>query len=871
MPEKYKTKKVLIVSDWFALHTGFANSGRHLADWLYNASWPDGTPKFKVVYHGWYYNQGFNTGITRPYKLYKTMQAPGVNDKWGQESFPKVIEEEKPDIVIGIGDVWMVEHINRVKNRKTFKFVLYMIVDGEPIPRQMIADRTYRIVDWEATIKGADYVVSHGPFSEREIERITHKGICAAQIGYGIEPDVFKPAENLSEKREVRRQSFPQIPKDAFLLGFFSRNQPRKALDKLMHAVALFQHTKEDPKRPLYLYLHCDINDYSGWNIPELIKFFRVKPKRVISDASLKIGKGLPEDKLRDKYIACDATALPTRGEGWGVCLGPDSIVPTAKEALFIPEVKPGDKVLGKDGKFHKVLDTTSRSVDSIYKVRPQYSEEILVTKEHPFYVSSDGGKTADWKKVGDIQKEELLGVVKPKTTKKLPTRIDLAEYLPEGWKSDDQWVWHPMGFSPKTDLSFSDIAEKYNETKKIVEKAVRYIRDPECGISSERVISLANRLSKDNYSPPEPQKVKRYLPITKETLEFIGWYCAEGSSDGGSRLELDVHKDEIPILERLAGYLNEAMRAEYTIEQNGENMARLRISNAAIATAFKGLCGDGAPNKHIPYEFEGCWDQLGPVLKGILSGDGYFNNRKLILTTTSKTMVHQIRNACLANGIMFSISSIPVEKQVYGSHVSYTGTVSVHHLNRWIKFTGMELDVDSASIEERATRFVETDDYFFVPIRSIEKEAYDGLVYDLHVEDSHSFVAQGILVHNTILESMACGVPVLTTNYSAHADYCGPGSLFIKPACMEMEPVTNIQRCVVSVNDFVEKIDQLYNDKDLRYRLGRDGRKQALNYTWDDQCRKWEELIDSIDVSDLVKEEDNIAKEIAEKGIVEI
>jgi glycosyltransferase involved in cell wall biosynthesis len=241
-------------------------------------------------------------------------------DKWGQLSLGRVIDEDRPDIVLGIGDSWMVEHIGKVRNRKSFKYVFYMPVDGAPTPERMIGEGN-RVIDWKENVLNADEVVAFCPFGMRNINKMAGKEVSRIDIPHGVETEVFTPAKNPEDKWQCRKRNFPMVPEDGFLIGFFSRNQPRKAIDKLMHAVSIFQHEHETADRPVFLYMHCAFEDKVGWNIPALANHFNLKKGRMLHDKRLQIGGGVTQEILRERYAACDVTALPTRGEGWGLTI----------------------------------------------------------------------------------------------------------------------------------------------------------------------------------------------------------------------------------------------------------------------------------------------------------------------------------------------------------------------------------------------------------------------------------------------------------------------------------------------------------------------------------------------------------------------
>jgi glycosyltransferase involved in cell wall biosynthesis len=173
-----------------------------------------------------------------------------------------------------------------------------------------------RRIDWKGNVLNADEVVAFCPFGQRNINKMAGREASRIHIPHGVDAEAYKPG-SADEKWKARREHFPMLPPDAFLIGFFSRNQPRKAIDKLLHAISIFQHEHEDPDRPVYVYMHCAFDDKVGWNIPALANFFNLKRDRMLRDKKIGIGIGIPDELLRNRYIACDVTALPTRGEGW--------------------------------------------------------------------------------------------------------------------------------------------------------------------------------------------------------------------------------------------------------------------------------------------------------------------------------------------------------------------------------------------------------------------------------------------------------------------------------------------------------------------------------------------------------------------------
>ncbi len=74
------------------------------------------------------------------------------------------------------------------------------------------------------------------------------------------------------------------------------------------------------------------------------------------------------------------------------------------------------------------------------------------------------------------------------------------------------------------------------------------------------------------------------------------------------------------------------------------------------------------------------------------------------------------------------------------------------------------------------------------------------------------------------ILEAMACGVPVITSNISAMPEVGGDAALYVDP---------------MNANDISEKIQELLSDQNLRKDLISKGFKQADKFSWEETAKQ--------------------------------
>lgn len=314
--------RVLVVGDSSTIHTGFARVVKEICMHLYDLD------KYDLKTIGWFHKQ---TDEIVPYEIIPTnMENPQVfeEDKYSLHTFPKVVKEFKPDLVLAIGDSWMTEHIAMSPLRPRFKLILYIPIDGMPIPYK-----------WTEAMAKCDAAVAYGAFGKMVISQRAPQLKNLVSINHGVDLDTFKPIDD-EEVQNIRKA----FGKNDFMMGCVARNQPRKALPRLFKAFRLFINPytvcnecgevwlhdipecqicksknlfKGKGKDDAKLYLHMALQD-CGWDIYDMIDRFDLTGK-VAYPKGLQVGMGVPTERLVKIMNALDAFVLPTTGEGWGL------------------------------------------------------------------------------------------------------------------------------------------------------------------------------------------------------------------------------------------------------------------------------------------------------------------------------------------------------------------------------------------------------------------------------------------------------------------------------------------------------------------------------------------------------------------------
>ena len=239
-------------------------------------------------------------------------------------------------------------------------------------------------------------------------------------------------------------------------------------------------------------------------------------------------------------------------------------------------------------------------------------------------------------------------------------------------------------------------------------------------------------------------------LKATPELFRLIGYYYAEGSCDGGRRVNFDFNETERNAhVKDCASLVAKYFGRECKTRKNGQHGTRL-VLDSAVAEDFFSQFGKGAPNKRMPdWIFFAEPEKQLELLKGEWQGDGcrveHPRQKYLNITTTSKTLAFQIQAVYARVGIVATIDSEPQPGKLRSYHVNVFGRWAIKLAEMW-----------KVEFEYRPTKhsdkFHIDDRYVYMPIRRIEvQEVKDHHVMDVTVEDDHTFAPLGLATSNCV------------------------------------------------------------------------------------------------------------------------
>jgi|GEM_PF-1302496 len=258
----------------------------------------------------------------------------------------------------------------------------------------------------------------------------------------------------------------------------------------------------------------------------------------------------------------------------------------------------------------------------------------------------------------------------------------------------------------------------------------------------------------------PKWEDIKKF-PYSPELLRMLGYWLAEGNIRYDSSKYNPNKKYKRGIVFSFSPkekeYITDIIRI---VERNfkariSQYFPRptafyLDVGNRNLADIVYFLCGSRCDQKVLHSDLMNLKPELQKeILKGFFRGDGNLRDEYGETTyrgvTTSWNLANQLFWLLIRNRIKpsFLIQNIKNRKPSWMIKIANAEGIK-------------RLDDELMKVTERKNnvRFKELEDYFLVPIRKIEVVNYKGKVYNLEVEDDHSYVANFLALHNCMPET---------------------------------------------------------------------------------------------------------------------
>ena len=399
------------------------------------------------------------------------------------------------------------------------------------------------------------------------------------------------------------------------------------------------------------------------------------------------------------------------------ICVQPGTEVITRRGLVPVEKVAVGDVVLTHKGRWRRVTETTANPVGSrsIYEVRASGLEPLVATGEHPVYAVRYTHTQRTHARVAESVEFVPAGELRPKGTgKAMAWRYDAATLPVMGYDEADEWL---------------DLAPLLGEGFAVADGTVR-----RTGVGSGRAYAV-------------PARVR----LGAELGRLLGWYLAEGSIGGGRAVTFSLGPNEHHYAEQIVADAEAVFGLEAFIHRTPtDNGWTVKIGSSAVARLF--ACGT-ARTKCVPdWAWRGGFEFMRAMLDGWTLGDGCVCRHggwapRTTVITTSKTLAWQMRLVAVSLGLKASIAE--------QWHPGQTSTLRDGHV---IKSGPVHYTVGWREKPQRTGTWSFEDHGRVIAsaVKTVEAVAYDGLVYNLEVEQDESYVTTAGTVHNCISHIIA-------------------------------------------------------------------------------------------------------------------
>ena len=295
--------RIIVITDGPVAGTGFSEEMKHLTfRWAQN--------KHEVI---WLSLQHFGCPID--YYDFMFPDLPHKNAKvkivgnWGSPKdfgsriFPRHYAEYTPDIVLLMGDPYLLDKYAPLKKRMGFPLIHYVTLDGLPIP-----------LKWLNKLRVPNLLVTMTNWARQEYAKL---GINSATIYHGVNWEWWQTTK---ENKMKARQKY-NVPEDCVVFINWEVNQHRKRLDALLRCWKQFKPETKNAKLLLWTDWDCRL----GWDLESLIKQLDIPRETILSPKDLtghhKLWE-MAEPVTTTKEIAMlgDVYVSTTSGEGFGKC-----------------------------------------------------------------------------------------------------------------------------------------------------------------------------------------------------------------------------------------------------------------------------------------------------------------------------------------------------------------------------------------------------------------------------------------------------------------------------------------------------------------------------------------------------------------------
>ena len=759
-----------------------------------------------------------------------------TGDIYGYDSVPIVINHFKPDIIIPINDIWGLFNISFLKNRDKFILLPYLAIDSDclfPILDPPQERQHFPKVDTIKTLTSTDYTIVFTDWARDVINKtariIMGKNITNIKvIPHGVDNTVWKPLINRSELRE---KYFGIKPNDkVFLTGCFLKDTPvlmsdltYKPIQDIIEGDQIINHLGEED-----IVVKPDPKEYEG-------DTYALKVTGIIDTITATQEHPFYSVKNKEKYKTEIINDIKFNRKA----TVKEKVIAAKKEWIAIKDLEVKDYVLEP---------INSRIVDISY----------IDTTEFNIKDGYQRNKIPDKIKI-DNDFMRFLGLFVAEGSFQFQYDINNKKQHYSGLN---------ISLNSKEQDLIDFIVEYAKKTFNIEKINIRRIDRNGTGIEHITIelngMIIANfiksLLKGDKCQTKHLDDRFMLLPIEKQKSFLQGWTEGDGcETKDGRNIRVTTCKNmaiQAGIMFSRLGIPYSINKDEYEKKLNKNHSVRYRI------TTWNNPKKQGNMFYNNGYIFR----RITKISKNQYKGIVYnFEVKKANSYVVMQLAVHNsIHRNQPRKGLDIVMQTIKYFKEHYEKDRKLLcyfhcclGDKLGWNLTWLAKWYGIE---DRCIFDKN-----------MIPGGGPPVEILNEIAncFDVHLTLSNS---EGWAL--SILETMASGVPNIMSDYSAHADWAKGVALPVKIAAFTHESRTGFIKATANIESAARNIKILSESPKLYKEVSDKGLKLAQKLDWNNVCKLWIELLDSIDISKLKPDRYNLLKlnhaELINKNIPE-
>lgn len=410
-----------------------------------------------------------------------------------------------------------------------------------------------------------------------------------------------------------------------------------------------------------------------------------------------------------------------------------------------IEDVKAGDQVITHVGRVRRVTQTMQRDYtgEMFTFLVSGFPFPLEMTADHQIAIASswaEGG--IEWKRADEVEEGDrvLIGWNRHDAA---PQSLDMLQLLGEkGMDLDELMKENAYTKGNEPDVPNSN----FNSARKMVRQS---------GMDWHGKVRL--------HQSRVENAIFRHIPVCHSLARLIGLYLAEGGCHEG-RVTFTFNADE----KSLAGEVLALVRGIFGVEgeevyqSQRPNTLKVKFQNRNLAEVFKALMPGNVYTKRVPSIFFGANEETRlELLLGWMAGDGFVGikggktpgNVRITGVTVCAGLARDMTTLALSCGLRATTTLRKARKQ---SRVSYSVDLAGRKAVSLFPAVAARANASRYDRDDKASH---TSGYAR-KVRSIKSRPVETLpVFDFEVEEDHSFVAGGLIVHNCVGVSEGDGI----------------------------------------------------------------------------------------------------------------